>query len=162
MGKLYEKVILNRLENELGGKEGNFQHAYRRGHSTVTALLEVQRQISEALDEDYMVAVYSMDLSAAFDMLRPGQLFQTLKDMNISIPLSNMLMDFLHQRRIYVEVDEQKSQEVDMPIGCVQGSILGPRLFTLYLSNLQEKLNYPVISYADDSYVVVRAKIWSP
>jgi len=44
-----------------------------------------------------------------------------------------------------------------MPIGCVQGSILGPRLFTLYLSGLQNSIKHNLVSYADDSYVIVKA-----
>jgi len=55
-------------------------------------------------------------------------------------------------------VDGHISEAVDMPIGCVQGSVLGPRLFTLYLSELQNILKHKVISYADDSYVIVKAK----
>jgi len=37
----------------------------------------------------------------------------------------------------------------------VQGSILGPKLFTLYMSQLTERLgDAKVVRYADDTYVV--------
>jgi len=43
--------------------------------------------------------------------------------------------------------------------GCVQGSILGPALFSLYCMNLQEKLKDATItSYADDTYVILSSK----
>ena len=46
--------------------------------------------------------------------------------------------------------------------GCVQGSILGPRLFSLYVGELYTQLQVPgksvdLILYADDTYVVVRS-----
>jgi len=38
---------------------------------------------------------------------------------------------------------------------CVQGSILGPRLFTLYLGDLSEEIQHDdIVTYADDSYVI--------
>lgn len=46
-----------------------------------------------------------------------------------------------------------------MTVGCVQGSILGPHLFTLYLRELAQKLpDVHITSYADDTYVSVSAK----
>jgi len=48
----------------------------------------------------------------------------------------------------------------DVPLGCVQGSVLGPRLFNLYTSKIPECFPHEIeiISYADDSYVVVYDK----
>jgi len=43
--------------------------------------------------------------------------------------------------------------------GCVQGSVLGPSLFSLYCLELESCLSeVRVISYADDSYVIVSAE----
>jgi len=46
------------------------------------------------------------------------------------------------------------------PLGCVQGSVLGPRLFNLYTSKIPDCFAHEIeiISYADDSYVVVYDK----
>jgi len=42
--------------------------------------------------------------------------------------------------------------------GCVQGSILGPKLFNLYLRELARLQNQSttIVTYADDTYVLVR------
>jgi len=50
-----------------------------------------------------------------------------------------------------------KSKAINLDRGCVQGSILGPKLFSLYLYELERKLgkNCSVISYADDTYVII-------
>jgi len=44
-----------------------------------------------------------------------------------------------------------------VPIGCVQGSVLGPRLFNLYTSKIPECFPHEVkiVTYADDTYVIV-------
>ena len=47
-----------------------------------------------------------------------------------------------------------------MKIGCIQGSILGPQLFSIYLRGLEEYLwsrDARVVTYADDSYVILEA-----
>ena len=55
-----------------GPLEGRHQHGFRAGHSTTTAMIELQSEISKHLDAGNKVLVYSTDLTAAFDMLRPG------------------------------------------------------------------------------------------
>jgi len=159
IAKLYEKVILKKLQDETKDQEGDYQHAYRAHHSTTSALLELQHKISKNLEKNPLVAVYSMDLSAAFDLLRVDIMLETLKEIEISHGLAKVIEDFLTWRRIYVEVSGERSKQVSMPLGCVQGSILGPRLFTLYMGKLKQVLQHEdVISYADDSYVIIAAK----
>lgn len=155
IGKLFEKVMLSKLEMELGGQEGDHQHAYRDKHSTTTALLELQNSIAKNMEKKLWVATYSMDLSAAFDMLRP-EIFDTYLDgcENVSSGLKFSLSDFLTGRGFFVQIDTKNSSTLEMPVGCAQGSILGPKLFTLYLSELRKHIDGDLISYADDSYVV--------
>jgi len=45
--------------------------AYRGKHCAITALLELQKNIAETIEEGFTVALCSVDHSAAFDMLRP-------------------------------------------------------------------------------------------
>jgi len=100
-----------------------------------------------------------MDLSAAFDVLRPSIALNIMKEYEVSEPLIGCLEDFLTNREIYVEYKDVPSKQMKMDIGCVQGSILGPRLFTLYLGRLSQILEHQdIVTYADDSYVVVGAK----
>ncbi len=41
------------------------------------------------------------------------------------------------------------------PAGCPQGSTLGPKVFNIYCNDLHEVVDGHLISYADDSYVVL-------
>lgn len=84
IGKLFEKIILEKLMEETRNLEGVFQHAYCPHHSTTTALLKFQDLISKDLDNKRTVAVYSMDLSAAFDLLRPNTILENLLKHNVS------------------------------------------------------------------------------
>jgi len=75
--KVYEKLILKSLSNF---SDGLHQHGFKPNHSTTTAMLTLQEIISTKLDEKKHVVVYSLDLSAAFDMLRVDIFANMFKD----------------------------------------------------------------------------------
>ena len=71
--KIFERLILNRINKlevlnaiTLVGKQ---QHGFTQGKSTATAGLLVQSMIARALDDNQMVLLASLDLSAAFDIV---------------------------------------------------------------------------------------------
>lgn len=70
----------------------------------------------------------------------------------------SILMDFLTECKFKVKMGSSLSTPEDLKIDCVQGSILGPKLFTLYLSQLPNVLPQDafVISYAYDTYVALK------
>jgi hypothetical protein len=78
--KIYEKCILARLIRETNGLEGENQHGFRKNHSTETALLMLQSKLAQILDKGDPGIIYSFDLSAAFDLLRPDKFFELFKD----------------------------------------------------------------------------------
>jgi len=146
---------MQRLQEETSGMEGSWQHGFRKGHSTETAAIELQSIIAEALDKGEHAIVYSIDLSAAFDLLRIDVLEEELRG-KISSGLSHIIRDFLTDRCAIVEINGVRSQKRLIPLGCVQGSTLGPRLFTLYCGGLKNKLGVQhFVCYADDSYVII-------
>ena len=58
-----------------GGKQ---QHGFMKNKSTVTAGLLLQSLITRALDDDNFVALASIDLSAAFDIVDLTRLIKRL------------------------------------------------------------------------------------
>ena len=58
-----------------------FQSAYRKYHSTETALLKVHSELAEALDNGHAAVLLMLDLSAAFDMLDHQIVIERLRHM---------------------------------------------------------------------------------
>ena len=79
-GKLIEKVVLGRLNKHMSDHNLGepFQSAYRPNHSTETALMRVQHDITRELDQDRSVALVLLDLSAAFDTINTRGVIDTL------------------------------------------------------------------------------------
>ena len=70
-----------------------------------------------------------------------------------SVP--SLLTQFLSNRSQQVMVDGCRSKLVNIVSGVPQGSVLGPLLFLLYTSELFSILENKLISYADDSILMV-------
>jgi len=135
---------------------GDHQHGFRPHHSTTSCLLRLKDEICEKLDNKQMVLAYSLDLSAAFDMLRPDTFVELMSE-RIPRGLLGMLGEFLDNRKFYVEIENKRSSIKHIDRGCPQGSVLGPVLFNLYTGLIRDKIPKDVMltSYADDSYVVI-------
>jgi len=158
VSKLFERCVLHRLMAlpNYDALLGDHQHGFRPNHSTTSCLLQLKDEVCEQLDLKQTVLAYSLDLSAAFDMLRPDT-FVELMSSRLPRGLLGMLGEFLADRKFYVKIENKRSSVKNIDRGCPQGSVLGPVLFNLYTSLIREKLPKDVMltSYADDSYVVI-------
>jgi hypothetical protein len=158
--KVFEKLILKRLESiaeennvDLTGEQ---QHGFKKNRSTITAGLTLQSIISRSLDKDDYAVMSSLDLSAAFDLVNLNLLLERLKIMGIPKDLTQLLEVWLRKRFFYVKANGRNSTIFNNNIGTIQGSILGPILYALFIRPLYdvEKLT----TFADDNYVVERNK----
>jgi hypothetical protein len=160
MSKIFERLMLNRLTDiesearvDLTGKN---QHGFKKGRSTVTALKEIQSQIAMKIDEGYYVAMGSLDLTAAFDVVNTDLLLKRLEKLGLPQDWMELLEAWLRDRAAFVEVSADRSMIYDVNIGTVQGSILGPVLFSLFVSPVFGGNN--IVAYADDTYTITSAK----
>ena len=152
--KIFEKAILARImqiekDNNVD-LTGATHHGFKKKKSTVTAALQLQTKIARACDEKKYVAVASLDLSSAFDVINVDLLLMRLSIMGLPDDLVLLLRSWLKNRSAYVEVDGECSEFFDVPNGSVQGSSLGPVLFNLFVAPNTES----EMSYADDGFYV--------
>ena len=82
LSKIIEKIVASRLTEHLdkNNLHNLTQSAYRRYHSTETALLRVHNDIVYALDQKRMTVLILLDLSAAFDTIDHEILLKRLKN----------------------------------------------------------------------------------
>ena len=82
LSKILEKAVACRLYSHLSRTKtlSQFQSAYRKSHSTETALLKIHNDILSAMDEGKVTALTLLDLSAAFDTIDHSMLLGRLED----------------------------------------------------------------------------------
>ena len=159
MSKVLERVILRQLVVHLtsNGLLPEFQSAYRKGHSTETAVLKVFSVIVDDMDKGKFVLLSLLDLSAAFDTVDHDIL---LHKMSTSFGVGGDVLIWFKSYLI------GRSQSVYLPTGssvksavtCVvpQGSILGPILLTLYTADICRLISTFELKhhcYADDQQI---------
>lgn len=160
ISKVFERSAVDQLvqylENDiLSGS----QHAYRKGHSTITSLAEVTNKIYQSLDKGLIVGMASMDLSKAFDAISHTHLLQKLSDMGLQTNSVTWIKSYLNSRKQRTAFKNVTSDESTVTSGVPQGSILGPILFLCFTN--EHTNSFPeakVVSYADDSQFIVTGK----
>ena len=65
--------------------------------------------------------------------------------------LSNILTDFLKERKQRIVLNGQRSKSSNISAGVPQGSILGPLLFLIYINGLSDNWNSNPKLFADDT-----------
>ena len=135
IAKVLEKVVDTRFERHLlsNGLHEELQSAYCRSHSTETALLKVQSDILESLDNGCVTVLVMLDLSAAFDTIDHGILLHRFENLiGISGAALGWIASYLHDRYQVVVIDGEHSDPVLLEHGVPQGSVLGPKKYTMY------------------------------
>ena len=155
--KIFEKLILQRIRKlEFDNKidlTGKSQHGFKPNHSTLTAGLKLQTLITRAVDEDMYALMASLDLSAAFDVVNVELLLKRLNIIGLPSDVIDLVSVWLTNRYFYVSLDGSNSCVHECNVGTVQGSILGPILYSIFVSPLLALTDLTL--FADDNYALV-------
>ena len=114
-------------------------------------LLEQQDEILSMLEEGANVDMIYLDFSKAFDKCDYGILLKKLKSLGIKGRIGRWIYSFLTDRKQQVVVQGHKSGSSSVISGVPQGSVLGPILFLIYISDIGEKVKSNLKIYVDDS-----------
>lgn len=157
LSKVVEKVVATRLDKHMNDNNLHepLQSAYRANHSTETALLKVQNDILQALDSQHVAVLVLLDLSAAFDTIDHHTLLTRLsREFAIKGKAYEWFHSYLIGRSQSVTINAETSTPHTLRYGVPQGSVLGPKLFGMYMKPLGSIISQHNVSchfYADDS-----------
>ncbi len=136
-----------------------FQSAYSECHSTETALTRVHNDILLAMDNQKVVLLLLLDLSAAFDTVDHEIMLSRLEHrFGVKGTALSWFRSYLTGRTQSVVIQGTRSAEQDLNYGVPQGSVLGPILFCAYTAPLGTLLQSHGVDYhfyADDSQVAL-------
>ena len=157
LSKILEKLVAKRLLSHMDNHNLHevMQSAYKKYHSTETALVRVQNDILTHIDNKHGVILVLLDLSAAFDTIDHKTLLHQLRHrMGISGTALEWFRSYLTGRTQAVCIEGEYSTAVPLQFGVPQGSVLGPLLYTIYTLPLGDLLRKQGVSYhlyADDT-----------
>ena len=157
LSKILKKVVASRLNSHINSSHtsNDYQSAYRKFHSTETALLKIHDDILSSMDDGRITALTLLDLSAAFDTIDHTILLRRLGNwFGVGGKELDWFKSYLTGRSQVIKLGNCLSSRSDLCFGVPQGSVLGPLLFTLYTTPLSSLISGHAIPhhlYADDS-----------
>lgn len=126
------------------------QHGFVPGRSVITNMLTCLDDWTMSYDMGRPVDVIYFDYSKAFDRVPKRRLLLKLENGGIRGNLLGWIDNFLSLRTFTVKVGNAFSHSMPVLSGVPQGSVLGPLLFLVYVSDLPRFLQSKCCMYADD------------
>ena len=156
LSKLFEKVVHIQTETFLNSNNiiYTYQSGFRPKHSTESCLTHLSDRFLEGCDRGLHTGMILIDLQKAFDTINYDILLEKMELMNFSLETICWFKSYLSNRSFIVNVDSTFSEPANLVCGILQGSILGPLLFLIYINDLPQAVKDSDIRlYADDTCI---------
>ena len=154
--KTMERVIWRHIVNhlELNNLMNQDQHGSRRKMSCLSQLLEHHDEILRILEENGNVDVIYTDFEKAYEKVDHKKLIEKMETKyRITGKLKMWLQDFLKNRVQKVLIHETLSEESQVVSGAVQGSVLGPIFFLMFIGDITDDTTANTKLFVDDAKV---------
>ena len=156
ISKILEKIIYNRIIENLLPKITIKQHGFLPSKSTVTQLIETFLEVNNNLDTVNRTDIIYFDLAKAFDSVPHNLLTHKLRKFGFNGHLLDWMTNYLKERKQRVIINGEHSDWTLVQSGVPQGATLGPLNFLLYVNDLPDSLSQGTNCgiFADDTKIL--------
>ena len=152
VSKVFERIMQKQLLQYIETFLSPYMCGYRKGFSAQIALISLLEKWKTALDEKKYAGAVLMDLSKAFDTINHELMIAKLYAHGFSKKSLTIMLSYFTNRWQRTKVNTTFSDWSELKKGVLQGSVLGPVLFNVFLNDLFYILDVTnVCNYADDT-----------
>ena len=160
ISKIFEKIVHDQMIDSLS--QYNILHRYQSGfrtkHSNDLCLSCLNDKILKRFDNGLFTAMILLDLQKAFDTIDHNILLEKLMAIGFCDDTVHWFHSYLTDRAFLVSIENKYSSISKISCGVLQGSILGPLLFLIYVNDMKQAVSSDLLLYADDSCLVFQHK----
>ena len=141
--KVLENLVKSRMLQHLKNNNlhSDHQHGFTANRSCLTNLLTTLEMVTKAVDEGDCVDMIYFDYKKAFDKVAHRRPICKLKSFGFQGNLMQWIEGFLSDRRQRVVINGAKSAWRNVTSGVPQGSVIGPILFLLFVSDITDEVH---------------------
>ena len=154
--KFYERMIPNRIAPVVEQRLIKEQTGFKTGKSYTSQLLNLTQHIENGYQRGMITGAAFVDLSAVYDTVNHRILIQKVYNITQDGPLCRVIQNMLSSRRVYVELNNERSRWRKQKNGLPQGSVLSPILFNIYTNDQPLHNGTRSFIYADDMCVTAQ------
>jgi len=151
--KLLEKIVATKLTNhlELNNLLYKHQYGFQRGKQTEHNLIHLLNYVGDAINSNKFCIGIFLDIKKAFDCVNREILFKKLYKLGIRGMALNWFQSYLSGRTQKCDINGKISDGLNIDIGVLQGSTLGPILFLCFINDFPSSTSLLSLLFADDT-----------
>lgn len=153
VGKVLERIILNRIRDLNVNLFPDHQMAFRAGCSTTHQVLRLVEAITKGFNNKAFTPAVFLDVAKAYDSVWHTGLIYKLIQCSVPDAIVKLIASYLSNRVFQVKEGIALSSLHSVHAGIPQGSVIGPLLYNIYAADVPTKAETHIGQYADDTLV---------
>jgi len=159
LSKIFESCLNQQLNVFLHNNNilSSNQFGFRAKYSSQMLLHLIDNKIKDNLSQGFLTILIFLDFSKAFDTISHLLLLKKLASYGFSHDALKLMMSYLRTRKVFTTFAGKNSKENTILTGVPQGSILGPCLFNVYVSDFINAIpsHISLYQFADDCQLII-------
>ena len=160
ISKVVERVIKKRIVkfSEENNIIPQFQFGFRSAHSAEQQAYKITEYITKGFSSKLITGACFLDIERAFDKLWHTGLIIKMIRLGFPTKIVKLVDSYITNRTFKVKIGNTTSLPKEIMAGVPQGSVLGPILYSIYISDIPVSNDVMTALYADDTAILTQSK----
>ena len=139
LAKVFNRIILNRIQDPVDKLLRNNQAGFRRGRSCAQQIHILRRVIEGAKAQDIPLYITFIDFKKAFDSVDREMMFAIMRHIGIPQKIVNVTRLLYDKSVSQVYLEGKLSEPFSVTTGVLQGDVLAPFLFIIVIDYVSRR-----------------------